>query len=326
MNASLNMGIGGSTTGTLAATAGSYAVTTYSLVGGSPQTVGGRLTVTLTNPATGAFSLSDTGATAQVLTFEFNACDGEPTPVCTATPGVETINIGTPPVIQPFSENVVAGQLVLSCNSPSNYVAPGVTPPGPTLAPELQCPEFQFPSVTLDGLEQTVTGTTDNTGGNPSGTAPGTIYISDNRGSPLDQWTLTGTFVATPTGGGNGQNPNASCAGIVAFCNSATGPGTATNNSGFAATLNTNGVIAPSYLQVGLITCKADSTGGSGTPPYDPPNLNPNATPTLRAVLSAPIAPSSDLRRRAVAVPVALCSAAEGVSGRNVSFTTRPTH
>jgi hypothetical protein len=269
----------------------------------------GTLTATLTNAATGAVSLVDTGTAAQVLSFTFNACDNEPTPVCSTAPnaGTITVNIGSPPVVQPFSENVVGGQLVISCSSPSNYVTPAATPPGPTLAPDQQCPEFQFPSITLDGLEQTVTAATGNTSGVPNANNPGTIYISDNRGSPLDQWTLTGTFIATPIGGANGDNPNAACSGIVAFCNSATGPGTAVNASGLTAPLNTNGVIAPKYLQVGSISCNADATGGSGTPPYNPPNLNPNATPTAGG-------PFGSLTT-GVAAPVALCSAAEGVSG-----------
>ena len=214
----------------------------FSLVGGSPQTVGGRLTVTLTNPATGAFTLSDSGATATTLTFQFNACDNEANAVCSTSPGTVTVDIGTPPVLQTFTENVVAGQLVLSCDSPSNYVTPAATPPGPALAPLLTCPEFQFPSVTLDGLEQTVTGTTGNTGGNPSGTNPGTIYISDNRGSPGDVWTLTGTFVPTPTGVGAGLNPNTNCAGVDAFCDSSWGGAVLTSNGNGAF----DGEIAPS--------------------------------------------------------------------------------
>jgi len=317
-NQTVNMGIGGNTTLTLAAAQGSYPVGSFSLVGGSPQTQSAistppnRLTVTLTNPATGAVSLADTGATAATLTFQFNACDTSAPPVCSTSPGTVTVDIGTPPVVQPFSENVVGGQLVLSCDSPSNYVTPAATPPGPTLAPELQCPEFQCPSITLDGLEQTVTATTGNTGGLPvgspaAGAHPGTIYISDNRGGATDSWTLTGTFIATPIGGANGDNPNAACAGIVAFCNSATGPGTAVNASGLTAPLNTNGVIAPKYLQVGSIGCLADSTGGSGTPPYNPPNLNPNATPTAGGAFGSLVT--------GVAAPVALCAAASGVSG-----------
>ena len=189
-NQTVNLGEGGSANINLSATAGTYPVASYSLVGGSPQTLGGRLTVTLTNPSTGAVSLSDTGATAVVLSFQFNACDGESPAVCTATPGTVTVDIGTPPVIQPFTENVSAGQLVLSCDSPANYITPAGQnqSPAPTGSnPLLQCPEFQFPPITLDGLEQTVTGTTGETGGNPSGSNPGTIYISDNRGSPTDR-------------------------------------------------------------------------------------------------------------------------------------------
>ncbi len=148
-------------------------------------------------------------------TFQFNACDtlaaGNGGPVCSTTPGTITVVIGTPPVIQPFSENVTGGQLVLSCNSPANYITPTGQnqSPAPTGSnPLLQCPEFQFPPITLDGLEQTVTGTTASAGGNPVAGNPGTIYISDNRGSPTDTWTLTGTFVPTAIGGRvNGAEP-----------------------------------------------------------------------------------------------------------------------
>jgi len=310
---SVSMGVGGSTTITLSATPGSYPVGAFSLNPASPvvlaRSPSGTLTATLTNAATGAVSLVDTGTAPQVLTFTFNACDNEATPVCStaANAGTVTVNIGSSPVIQPFSENVVGGQLVISCDSPSNYVTPAATPPGPTLAPLGQCPEFQFPAITLDGLEQTVTSTTGNTGGVPGSSSPGTIYISDNRGSPLDQWTLTGTFIATPIGSAPGDNSNAACGGIVAFCNSTTGPGTVKNGSLLLAPLNTNGVIAPDYLQVGGVTCLADSTGGSGTPPYNPPNLNPNAI-----ALSGTTTFGNSL---GTAVPVSLCSAAQGVSG-----------
>ncbi len=211
------------------------------------------------------------------------------------------MDIGTPPVVQPFTEQVNRGQLVLSCDSPANYVAPAGQnqSPAPTsVNPLLKCPEFQFPSITLDGLEQTVTGTTGQTGGpNPSGANPGTIYISDNRGAPTDSWTLTGTFIPTPTGLiANGDNPNPSCAGVDAFCNSSVG----------AAALNTatngahDGQIAPNYLQVTGITCKADATGGTSFPPYDPPNLNPDATPTAGGNFGS---------------AVTLCSASVGQSG-----------
>jgi hypothetical protein len=142
-------------------------------------------------------------------------------------------------------------------------------------------------------LEQEVSATTA-----PTGAAPGTIYVSDNRGSPTDSWTLTGTFVPTAVGAGAGQNSNASCAGVDAFCNSSVGTAalnTATNGAH-------DGQIAPNYLSVAAITCAADSTGGitaNGTT-YNPPNLNPSATPTAGGNFAA---------------PVNLCSAAAGQSG-----------
>jgi hypothetical protein len=203
-----------------------------------------------------------------------------------------------PPVIQPLTQQVNGAQLVLSCDSPSNYATGGNGSPV-TSTPLTQCPEFQFPSVTLDGLEQHVTGTTGSTSGNPSGTSPGTIYISDNRGSPTDSWTLTGTFVPTTIGSGNGQNPNSSCAGVDAFCNGSIGSAalnTATNGAH-------DGQIAPSFLQVGTISCDADSTGGPGG--YNPPNLNPDATPTTGGNFGS---------------PVSLCAASTGQSGGTFLF------
>jgi hypothetical protein len=169
--------------------------------------------------------------------------------------------------------------------------------------PLLQCPEFNFPSITLDGLEQTVQATTGETNGLPSGTNPGTIYVSDNRGSPTDQWTLSATMIATPNGtAASGGNPNASCAGVVAFCDSSVGTSalnTATNGAH-------DGQIGPSYLQVNAITCVADSLGGTGAPgvagtPYNAPNLNPNATPNAAG--------------GNFGSTVSLCSAAMGQSG-----------
>jgi hypothetical protein len=282
---------------TLTATAGSFPVSTFSLVGGSPQTIG-HLTITQTSTGSAVIDLSNNATAPETDSFQFNACDNETTPVCSTTPGTITVKIGTPPVIQPFSEQVNGGLLVLSCDSPSNYVT-GNSTPTPTANPLLQCPEFQFPSITLDGLEQQVTGTTGETGGNPSGSAPGTIYISDNRGAPTDTWTLSASFVATAVGSGNGENPNTSCGGIVAFCNSSVGSAVLNKASNGAL----DGQIAPNYLQVSSITCKADSTGGLTGPDgtvYNPPNLNPDATPTNGGNFGS---------------TVSLCSASAGQSG-----------
>ena len=297
--------------GALTAGAGSYPVASYAVVGGNTQTIPdgnnppgtGTVTINVTG-STGAFTISNTSTAANTVHFTFNACDGQSPAVCSTTPATLTVVIGTPPVIQPFTEQVTGGQLVLSCDSPANYITPAGQnqSPAPTGSnPLLQCPEFQFPAITLDGLEQTVTGTTGTSGpptpGNPSNGNPGTIYISDNRGSPLDNWTLTGTFVPTATGPvSGGGNPNVSCAGVDAFCNSSIGSAalnTATNGAH-------NGQIAPNYLQVGSISCVADSSGGTGTPAYNPPNLNPNATPTAGGNFGA---------------PVTLCAASTGQSG-----------
>lgn len=289
---------------TLSATAGTYPVDPngFSIVGGSPQTIG---SLTITQVGTSAvINTTNTASAPETDTFQFNACDTLPAgnggPVCSATPGTITVKIGTPPVIQPFTEQVTGGLLVLSCDSPSNYVTVGAGNVGTTANPLLQCPEFQFPAITLNGLEQQVTGTTGNSGGNPSASNPGTIFISDNRGSPTDQWTLSAAFVPTAIGSGDGENPNTSCAGVDAFCNSTVGPAalnTATNGAH-------NGQIAPNYLQVSNITCTADATGGLSGPDatvYNPPNLNPDATPTSGGNFGSPT--------------VDLCSASAGQSG-----------
>jgi hypothetical protein len=301
-NQSVQCAVGGTCSVTLTAT-GAYPPFKCNLVGGSPQTItltgGGTLTLTEVTGGCGTVNLSNTATAATSATFLFSATDSLPAanggPVTNgpAQDGVITVSLGTPPLIQPFGEQVNGAQLVLSCNSPANYVT-GNNTPTPTAAPLTQCPEFQFQPITLDGLEQQTTATTGNTGGVPSASNPGTIYISDNRGSPTGMWTFTGTFTPTPVGAANGQNPNASCAGVDAFCNSSVG----------AAALNTatngahDGQIAPNYLQVGAITCVADSTGGPA--PYNPPNLNPNATPTTGGSFGS---------------PVNLCSASAGQSG-----------
>jgi hypothetical protein len=298
VNQSVAIGFGGTATVTLVCTPGSFPVGSFSIVGGSPQTIAltpapnGSLVVTQVGTSA-TVNLSNTATAATTATFQFNCADTSAPPVGSTTPGTVTVTIGSKPVVQPFSQVVVGAQLVLSCNSPANYVT-GNNTPTPVGNPLTQCPEFQFQPITLDGLEQQTTATTGNTGGVPSASNPGTIYISDNRGSPTGMWTFTGTFTPTPVGTANGQNPNASCAGVDAFCNSSVG----------AAALNTatngahDGQIAPNYLQVGAITCVADSTGGPA--PYNPPNLNPNATPTTGGNFGS---------------PVNLCSAAAGQSG-----------
>jgi hypothetical protein len=320
-NQTVALGEGGTGSVTLSASAGSYPVssTGFSLPGGSPQTIPltpgpGTLTVTQSAAGSPVINLSNTSTVAASGSFTFQASDtlaaANGGPLHCATPGTITVQVGTPPVVQPFSEQVNGAQLVLSCNSPANYVT-GNNTPTPVGTPLLQCPEFQFQPITLDGLEQEVSASTGETNGTPSGTAPGTIYISDNRGSPTGTWTLTGTFVPTAIGTGNGQNPNASCAGIDAFCNSSVG----------AAALNTtkagtgggpsgahDGQIAPNYLQVNKITCIADPTGGITGPDgtvYNPPNLNPNANPTAGGNFGA---------------PVQLCTATSGQSGGTFLF------
>jgi hypothetical protein len=299
---SVAIGEGGTGSVTLTCTPGSFPVGSFTLVGGSPLTIplpsggtGATLTATQASAGSATVNLANTATAATSGTFQFNCADTSTPPVVSTTPGTITVTIGTPPTIQPFSEVVNGAQLVLSCSSPANYVT-GNNTPTPAGTPLAQCPEFQFSPITLDGLEQQVSATTGNTGGLPGASAPGTIYVSDNRGSPTDSWTLTGTFVPTPNGTASGDNPNASCTGIDAFCNSSVGAAALNVTTGTPAAHD--GQIAPNYLVVGGISCLADSTGGPA--PYNPPNLNPNATPTSGGNFGS---------------PVNLCSAAVGQSG-----------
>jgi hypothetical protein len=301
-NLGVNLGVGGTKTVTLPATdTDATPVTGCSLVGTPPY--GGRLNVSVSNsPTPCQATLTDTGAGPAIVTFQFTATDG----VGTSNAATVTVSIGTPPVDEPLTQQVNAGQLVLSCNSPESYLQPaaplpnpqyttnagapnltaptqgpqtapsnsgpgtisGMTVPGTTggwqdfagtthnLAsnpgattanPQLKCPEFQFPIIQLNGLQQT-------TQGNGS-----TLYVSDNRGDPTVGWTLTASMVPTPSGPSNPNgNPNASCNGLADFCNASVG----------THATDPNGQIAAGNLSIGSITC-VPHTG----------NLNPAATP-----------------------------------------------
>jgi hypothetical protein len=229
---SANLGVGGSKTITLSTTDTDATPTTGCSLVGAPSDP--RLSVTINNtPSTCSAHLTDAGSGPAIVTFQFNATDGVTT---SASPGTETVNIGTPPVDEPLTQQVNAGQLVLSCNSPETYL------PG---SPLLTCPEFQFPDITLNGLQQTTTG------------AGHTLYVSDNRGDPTVGWTLTASFVATPIGAGS--NTNASCAGVIAFCNADVGA--------HALDLSGNGQINKANLAISSIGCAAHAG-----------NLNPAAT------------------------------------------------
>jgi hypothetical protein len=229
-NASYNLGVGQSKTITLIATdTDATPVTGFSIVGAPSDA---RLTVG-SPAANGDVTVTDAGSGPAVVTFQFTATDG----VGTSNTGTATVNIGTPPVDEPLTQNVIGGQLVVSCSNPDTN---GGTP-------LLTCPEFQFPAITLNGLQQTSTG------------SGATLYVSDNRGDPsATAWSLTASMVATPIG--VGSNTNASCAGIVAFCNE--------NVATHALDASGNGQIAKGNLAIGAISCLPHAG-----------NLNPAPTP-----------------------------------------------
>jgi hypothetical protein len=205
-NGNANVGTGGSSNIVLTATDGDATQANhFQLTTPGPFGTGGRLTVNITNPVTGATTLTDTGSLPEVVTFQFTACDDNPTNTnCDATPATITVNIGTPPVQQPINQLVNAGQLVLSCNAPGSVGYPLLT-----------CPVINMPSITLNGLQQTTTA------------AMNPIYVSDNRGDLTLPWTLTAYMVPTP-----------SVLGCTAanFCNSNVGANLALANNHIAAT------------------------------------------------------------------------------------------
>ena len=213
-----NLGVGGTKTITLSTTDTDATPTTACNLVGSPSLP--RLAVTISNsPTPCQATLTDSGTGPATVTFQFNATDG----VGTGNTATVTVNIGTPPVTEPLSQLVNAGQLVLSCG-----------PPGPT-GPVLTCAEFQFPSITLDGSPHTSTG-------NGS-----TLFVADNRGDPTVGWTLQASMVATPIGAGSNTNP--SCSGVIAFCNANVGT--------HALDASGNGQISKSNLSIGNIACPA---------------------------------------------------------------------
>lgn len=227
-NSSVNLGVGGSKTVSLSTTDTDLTGTTGCSLVGTPSNA--RLSVTIDNtPSICSAHLSDSGTGVATVTFQFNATDG----VSTGNTATVTVAIGTPPADEPLTQQVNPGQLVISCADPSNPVL-------------LTCPEFQFPSITLNGVQQTTTG------------AGNTLYVSDNRGDPTVGWNLTASMVATPIGAGS--NTNTSCSGVVAFCNADVGT--------HALDASGNGQISPSHLSIGSISC----TPHAG-------NLNPAATP-----------------------------------------------
>jgi hypothetical protein len=226
-NSNVNLGVGGSKTVSLSTTSSNSTSTTdCDLVGGSISDL--RLAVTIDNsPGICSAHLTDSGSGPATVTFQFTASDVHGT----GAPGTVTVNIGTPPVDEPITETVNAGQLVVSCVNPSV-----------TSTPLLICPTLALPSITLNGVEQTVSG------------AGSTIYVSDNRGDPAAGWSLTAAVVPSS------NNPNSSCDGLAVFCNG--------DVAGHALDASGNGQIAASNLSIGTIGCTAHAG-----------NLNPAATP-----------------------------------------------
>lgn len=230
-NADYNLGIGQTRTVTLPAVDNDATGVTGCALSGTPDDP--RLEVTVSNsPTLCQATLHDTGSGPQDVTFQFTATDG----VSSGNAGTATVHIGTPGVDESLGQLVNPGQLVLSCSSPDVYTVGG--------SPALQCADFHFADITLNGLQQVKTG------------AGSTLYVSDNRGDPILGWSLTASMIATPSGVGE-TNPNPSCAGIVAFCNASVG----------AHAIESNGRIAPSNLAISSIGC----THHAG-------NLNPDAT------------------------------------------------
>ena len=259
--ATVNLAVGGSKGITLTSTSPGTPANFYEITT-APSDL--RLAANITNPGTGAATVTDSGSGPATVTFSFRACNGADSSGIRTTayqvtnggvncgaPFQVTVKIGTAPVDEPLGQQVNPGQLVLSCNSPETYVSPPAVTPG---SPSTLCPEFDFADVTLNGLAQTRTGS-----GN-------TLYVSDNRGDPAVGWSVTASFVATPT------NPNASCVAVVAFCNSDLSIGS------HALDASGNGQIQPSNLLLNGITC-----------PVHAGNLNPAATPGLGGTLNGTI-------------------------------------
>lgn len=122
-----------------------------------------------------------------VQTFTFTAADtiAIPTPPGGTTNrygvgiGTVTLNVGTPPVDQQITQDVTAGQLVLSCQAPG-------TPGWPLLT----CPVIQLPAVQLNGVENYPTH------------AMNRIWVSDNRGDVTQGWSLSSYMLPQSTGAG----------------------------------------------------------------------------------------------------------------------------
>ncbi len=152
-----------------------FTIVTLPLLGA--LTVGGNPAVAGASFALGLPVVYTAGPNATVESFTFSASDGVSS---SAADGTITINVGTPPVQQPITQEITPGQLVLSCNAP-----------GTAGYPDASCPAIAFQSVQLNGTNQSST------------RAMNQIHVSDNRGNVAVGWSLTSYVINQPiTGGG----------------------------------------------------------------------------------------------------------------------------
>ncbi len=109
----------------------------YNQVTSSPQTGNGNTLTFSIDPATGVLTLNDAGQSgATSIPIQFTVTDNLG---LVSAPATVNVSLGTPPVVQPFTEQVNGATLVLSCSSPSTYVT-GNNTPTPGGNPLLQCP------------------------------------------------------------------------------------------------------------------------------------------------------------------------------------------
>jgi hypothetical protein len=165
------------------------------------------------------------------------------TTTSTTTTTTTTLPHAVAPNDQQINQQVIAGQLVLSCSAPGT---PGY--------PALTCPLVQLPNITLNGTQQTSTG------------KAGTSYVTDGRGDPTLGWSLTTYMVPTSS------NTNGSCATSADFCNSTISP---------SLTSNSNAHIPASNLSIGGIVCKPYTGNPNPAPAAGPGGSYGSSAPGL---------------------------------------------
>lgn len=177
----LNVGTSTATPITLAATSSdptpATEFTIETLPAAGTLTIGATTLVVGDVVPVGTPVVYNSGATADVQSFEFSASDGVSS---STTNGTVTLNVGTPTVQQPITQEITPGQLVLSCSAP-----------GSPVYPDLNCDPIALPSVELDGTDQLIT------------VPMNQLHVSDNRGDVTVGWSLTAKVIdQTVTGGG----------------------------------------------------------------------------------------------------------------------------